>query len=73
VGGRGGFEEEVVTTPKSTQPRWKMGEEGRGTHDGAGKDLEVKRRRETTQGRTMMTTNIKQNTVEVGGRWRRWR
>jgi len=27
-----------------------MGEEGGGTHDGAGKDLEVRRRRETTHG-----------------------
>jgi len=45
VGGRGGFEEEVVTTQKSTQPQQKMGEEGEGMHDGAGKDLEVRRRR----------------------------
>jgi len=50
VGGRGGFKEEVVMTPKSRRPRWKMGEEGGGTHDGTGKDLEVRRRRETTQG-----------------------
>jgi len=48
VGGRGGFEEEVVTMPKSMWPRRKMGEEGGGMHDGTGKDLEVKRRRETT-------------------------
>jgi len=68
VGGRGGFEEEAVTTPKSTRPRLKIGEEGGGTHDGAGKDLEVRRRRETTQGQTMMTTDNTQQSNRI--QWR---
>jgi len=68
VGGRGGFEEEVVMTPKSMRPPRKMGEEGGETHDGAGKDLEVRRRRETTQGRTTMTTDNTQQSNRI--RWR---
>jgi hypothetical protein len=32
-----------VKTPKSTRPRWKMGEEGGGTHDNRGVKEEVRR------------------------------
>jgi len=45
-----------------------MGEEGGGMHDGAGKDLEVRRRSETTQGQTTMTTD---NTQQSNRIW--WR
>jgi hypothetical protein len=33
----------MVTTPKSTQPRLKMGEEGRGTHNNRGVNEEARR------------------------------
>jgi len=45
-----------------------MGEEGEGTHDGAGKDLEVRRRRETAQGQTTTTTDNTQQSNRI--RWR---
>jgi len=45
-----------------------MGEEGGGMHDGAGKDLEVRRRGETTHGRTTTTTGNTQQSNRI--RWR---
>jgi len=45
-----------------------MGEEGGGMHDGTGKDLEVRRRRETTQGQTTTMTDSTQQSNRI--RWR---